>query len=70
LLRRNGIPSEVEVMRRSLSRALSDAGRRKITHAVIVGSKELSRGMVILRNMENKMQEESKIEDLPGKLKI
>jgi histidyl-tRNA synthetase len=57
-------------MRRGLSRSLSDASRRKITHAIIVGPKELTKGMVILRDMENKTQEESKIEDLPSKLRI
>lgn len=70
MLRKNSIPSEVDVMRRGLSRSLSDASRRKITHAIIVGPKELTKGMVILRDMENKTQEESKIEDLPSKLRI
>jgi len=69
MLRREGIAAEIEVMRRSLSRSLSDASRRGITHAVIVGPREISEGKVVLRNMEGKTQEEVKIKDLPGEIK-
>ncbi|MBS7606654.1 histidine--tRNA ligase [Candidatus Bathyarchaeota archaeon] len=68
MLRRYNIPAEVEVMRRGLSRALSDASRRNITHVIIVGSKEISEGKVVLKNMERGIQEAIKIEDLPNKI--
>jgi len=68
MLRENGIPSEVDVMGRSLSRSLSDAGRRSITHVVIVGRKELSEGKVVLRDMRSKIQEEVKVEELPKRI--
>ncbi|MEM1507910.1 MAG: histidine--tRNA ligase [Candidatus Bathyarchaeia archaeon] len=68
MLRRHNIPAEVEVMRRSLSRALSDASRRNITHTVIVGSRELSEGKIILRDMRSETQETIKIEDLLDKI--
>ena len=55
-LRDAGIPAEVEVMGRTVSRALSDADRRGITHAVIVGQREIEEGKVVLRNMRKKEQ--------------
>lgn len=70
MLRKFNISAEVEVMRRGLSRALSDASRREITHTVIVGPKEIGEGKVILRDMRSKTQEEVRIEDLPGKVRV
>lgn len=70
MLRENGIPSEVEVMGRSLSRALSDGSRRGITYAVIIGPREFSEGKVVLRDMRGRFQEEVKIEDLPMKMRL
>ncbi|MEM1581490.1 MAG: histidine--tRNA ligase [Candidatus Bathyarchaeia archaeon] len=70
MLRRSNISAEVEVMRRSLSRALSDASRREITHTVIVGPREISEGKAILRDMRSKKQEEVRIEDLPSKVGV
>lgn len=68
-LREHGITSEVEVMGRSLSRALSDASRRNITHAIIVGLREIETGKVILRDMRSKRQEEVEINNLPSKIR-
>jgi len=68
MLRRQNISAEMEVMGRSLSRSLSDASRRNITHTVIVGSRELSEGKVILRDMRSGAQEAVKIEDLSNKI--
>jgi len=69
VLRENGISSEVEVMGRSLSRALSDGSRRGVTYAIIIGPREISEGKVILRDMREKIQEKVKIEDLPVKIR-
>jgi len=68
MLRENGIPSEVEVMGRNLSRALSDGSRRDITHAVIIGPKEFSEGKIVFRDMRGKVQEDIRIGDLPAKI--
>ena len=57
LLRREGFPTEIETMGRSVSRALSDADRRGITHAVIVGPRETKEGKVALRDMKGRRQE-------------
>ncbi|MEM1515049.1 MAG: histidine--tRNA ligase [Candidatus Bathyarchaeia archaeon] len=70
MLRMNKVPSEVEVMGRSLSRALSDASRREITHVVIIGPKEISEGKVVLRDMKSKSQREVRVENLPAELSL
>jgi len=55
-LRKAKIPVEVELMGRTVSKALSDADRRGVTHAVIVGSEELKEGKVVLRDMKKREQ--------------
>lgn len=64
MLREKGFIVELEVMRRSVSKALSDADRRGITHVVIVGSKEIKQNMVVLRSMRERTQEIVPIEHL------
>jgi histidyl-tRNA synthetase len=56
LLRNSGFMVETAVMGRSVSKALADANRRKVTHAVIIGPKELNVGKVVLREMKNGTQ--------------
>jgi len=63
-LRKAKIPAEVEVMGRTISKALSDADRRKVTHAVIVGPEELREGRVVLRDMKKREQRTVEIENL------
>ncbi len=63
-LRKAKIPAEVEVMGRTVSKALSDADRRKVTHAVIVGPEELREGRVVLRDMKKREQRMVEIENL------
>jgi histidyl-tRNA synthetase len=55
-LRKAGLFVEVEVMGRSISRALADADRRGITYAVIVGPQELEEEKVVLREMKKRKQ--------------
>lgn len=64
MLRAEGIPVETEVMGRKVSKALEDADRRGISHAIIVGEKELKDEAVVLRDMQNKKQSIVKIERL------
>jgi len=52
ILRKSGLPVEVAVMGRSVSRALADADRRGVAYAVIVGPKELKEKQVVLREMK------------------
>lgn len=63
-LRRAGIPAEVEVMGRTVTKALSDADRKKVTHAVIVGPEELKEEKVVLRDMKKREQRVVEIQDL------
>jgi len=56
-----GIPTEVEVMGRKITRALEDADRRKMTHAVIVGERELKEDSVVLRDLTKRKQSIVKI---------
>ncbi|MFQ6095700.1 MAG: histidine--tRNA ligase [Candidatus Bathyarchaeia archaeon] len=68
-LRESGVCTEIEVMGRTVSKALSDASRRGITHVVIVGPKELEEGRVVLRDMERKEQKTISVEDVLGELR-
>ncbi len=63
-LRKAKIPVEMELMGRTVSKALSDASRRGITHAVIVGPKELKKDKVVLRNMKKREQRTVEIEKI------
>jgi histidyl-tRNA synthetase len=63
-LREAGIPAEVEVMGRTVSRALSDADRRGVTHAVIVGPDEAKEGKVVLRDMKKRQQKSVSMKDV------
>lgn len=67
-LREEGIAAEVEVMGRTVSRALQDADKRGVEHVVILGPKELGEGKVTLRDMKSRKQRIVSIEKLPGEL--
>ncbi|MDH5461047.1 MAG: histidine--tRNA ligase [Candidatus Bathyarchaeota archaeon] len=67
-LRHVNIPAEVEVMGRTVSKALSDANRRNVTHAVILGAEELKMGKVVLRGMKERVQETVTIENLSDEI--
>jgi histidyl-tRNA synthetase len=62
MLRDAGMPVEVEVMRRRVTRALEDADRRNMDYAIMVGERELSEGAVVLRNLKKREQCVVKIE--------
>jgi histidyl-tRNA synthetase len=68
-LREAGIPAEVEVMGRTVSRALSDANRREIAYAVLVGPEELREERVVLRNLKTRRQRTVGINELAQRLK-
>jgi len=64
ILRKSGLPVEVAVMGRSISRALADADRRGIAYAVIVGPEELKYEKVVLREMKKSEQRTVPISNL------
>ena len=55
-LRQAGIPTDIELMRRPVSKALSDADRRGLQYSVLIGPEEAEQGKVTLRNMKNREQ--------------
>ena len=64
MLRKSGLPVEVAVMGRSISRALADADRRGVAYAVIVGPKELEEKKVVLKDMNKGEQRTVPISNL------
>ncbi|MFB0567230.1 MAG: histidine--tRNA ligase [Candidatus Bathyarchaeia archaeon] len=69
MLREAMIPTETEVIGRTVSKALSDADRRKVNYAVLVGPEELKEGKVVLRNLTTRKQRTLDINELVKKLK-
>lgn len=63
-IRKHGISAQSEMAGRSVRAALSYADKRRYAFAVIVGMRELSRGSVVLRDMQSKAQQEVKLTDL------
>jgi len=68
-LREAGVCVELEVMGRTVSKTLSDADRRGVTHVLIVGPKELKEGKVVLRDMERKEQKVLSPDELLAELR-
>ncbi len=64
ILRGQGIISEVDLMRRSLSKNFKYADSIRASYAILVGEKEMSQGSVALRDMKSGEQTLIKLEDL------
>jgi len=64
MLRGAGFSVEVEVMGRTVSKTLSDADRRAVAYAVIVGPEELKEEKVVLRDMKKREQRVVEIKNL------
>jgi histidyl-tRNA synthetase len=69
-LRGVGIHTELEVMGRGVTRALQDADRRGVMYAVLVGSKELEMGKVVVRDMSKREQKLVGIDDLISEIAL
>ncbi|UCC28541.1 MAG: ATP phosphoribosyltransferase regulatory subunit, partial [Candidatus Bathyarchaeota archaeon] len=69
MLRDAMIRTEIDVVGRTVSRALSDADRRKIAYAVMVGPEELKEGKAVLRNLATRKQRTLDIKSLVEELK-
>jgi len=57
ILRNSGLPVEVAIMGRSISKALNDANKSGVAYAVIVGPNELKEEKVVLREMKKSIQQ-------------
>ncbi len=69
ILRRSGIPTEMEVMGRSLQKALGHADSSGARLAVIVGRREISSGRVSVRDLRSGKQATVRVEELPSAVK-
>jgi len=67
-IREAGGCAEVEVMGRSVTKTLSDADRRGITHVIIIGPKEWEQKKVVLRDMRRKEQKSLNVEEVLNEL--
>jgi len=64
ILRKAGIPVDVEIMGHTVSKSLQNASKRGFTNAVIVGAEELKEDKVVLRDMEKREQKTIEIKHL------
>ena len=69
LLRRNRIPTIIDLRKRNLKRQLKYANVLNIPFVVIIGAKELEQGVVKLRDMMERAEEDIEISQLPSVLK-
>lgn len=67
-LREKGVAVELEIMGRTVSRALQHADRQKAVYAVILGPKELEEEKATLRNMKSRQQRLVTIDELLSEL--
>ncbi len=63
VLRDGGIPCELSLQQKPLSRQMEDASRMGATWTVIIGEKEVSGGVVTLRDMGSRKEESLPLED-------
>jgi histidyl-tRNA synthetase len=68
-LRQNGVPVDFDLKNRQLSRQLEYADSLGIPLVVIVGGKELEKGVVKVRDMKKRGESEVKINNLANFLK-
>ena len=68
-LRDEGIPCDMDHSGRSLNGGVRKANREKRKYVVLIGEDELSKGEVLLKDMETGEQENIAVEELIERLK-
>jgi histidyl-tRNA synthetase len=68
-LRRVGIPTELELASRKLSKALAHANALGVKKAIILGSRERAAGEALVRDMQTGEQERIELKTLASRLK-
>ncbi|HLC45604.1 MAG TPA: His/Gly/Thr/Pro-type tRNA ligase C-terminal domain-containing protein, partial [archaeon] len=68
-LRNAGVPSEVDLMDRSISKNLEYASAEGIPFVLILGQRELEKGTATLRDMASGKQEELKLSEVVNSVK-
>jgi histidyl-tRNA synthetase len=63
------IRAELDYEGKSLKSQMRRADKLKAPYVLILGEEELKQGKAILRNMENKVQEEIKLKDIVSTIK-
>jgi histidyl-tRNA synthetase len=64
-----GISTEIDLMKRKLTRQLEYSNSKNIPYVLIVGPKEIKEGTFKLRDMKNKKEYDVKIEEIPKIIK-
>jgi len=68
-LKNQGIPAQMDFMRRSIKAQMRNAGKMNVKFVVIIGESEIESGKVMLKNMTNSEQQEVAMEQLVEVLK-
>jgi histidyl-tRNA synthetase len=68
-LRAKGLSTDLDLVRRGISKSLKYASAQHARYAVIIGPKELETKTVTLRNMTDGTQTQTSIEDLPSQIR-
>jgi len=68
MLRRVGVAADFDLKERSLEKQLEYADSMRIPYVVIVGRKELEKGLVKLRDMQSRKEREIRIEEVTKEL--
>lgn len=68
-LRRAGITAQSDYRANNLKAHLRQADRAHCRYAILLGDDEATRGSVILRNMDSKVQEEIRLPEIPAHLR-
>jgi len=63
-LRRNGISADCDIMGKSLKAQMKYADKMKYRYVCVIGSEELTKGVVTVKNMFDKKQEEVSVDGL------
>jgi histidyl-tRNA synthetase len=67
-LRKAGIATDFDLKERSLEKQLEYAHSMRIPYVVLIGRRELEKGLVKLRDMQDRKEKEIRIEDLVKEL--
>jgi len=67
-LRSSGVPADFDLKRRTLAKQLEYADSVAIPFSIIVGQREIEKGIVKLRNMKKREEIELKLEEVPRKI--
>jgi len=68
ILRRAGVAADFDLKERSLEKQLGYADAMRIPYVVIVGQRELEKGLVKLKDMQGRKEKEIRIEDITKEL--